>query len=197
MRPIWQTGLVCSQKAQKEKNMQTLSSTQKSSAMKLLRAMGTDMDSKMFSYQDNCFYRRLLIILMVLLCLEVCGLAACDAGKKTSTYIGTWKLEKIMAEPGQDWLPVKYPFIMKLLPNGTLDLRLSAPTLSVHITGTWKILPDGRLQISQERQDGEAYEKPVLIVFSLENGKLISSARAYVNENERAQPGFIFTKEGK
>jgi hypothetical protein len=155
------------------------------------------MDSKILTYQDYCSCGRFFVVLVVLLCLGVFGLAACDEGKKTSSYIGIWKLEKLMPQPGQDWLAVKYPFIMELLPNGKLNINLSAPDQSIHITGTWKILVDGRLQVSQEGQDGEAYERPALIVFSLENGKLISQARGYVDENEKAQPGFIFKKEKK
>ena len=52
-------------------------------------------------------------------------------------------------------------------------------------------MDDGRLQISQEGQDGETYERPSIIVFSLENEKLISSARAYVDENEKSNPDLL------
>ncbi len=85
---------------------------------------------------------------------------------------------------------------MELLANGNLELKLSTPNQTISITGTWKMLDDGRLQISQEGQDGELYERPSIIVFGLENGKLISSARAYVNEDQKEQPGFIFRKDG-
>ena len=102
-----------------------------------------------------------------------------------------------MPQPGQEWLEAKHPFIMELLSDGNLEILITAPNLKIQITGTWKILDDGRLQISQEGQDGEAYDRPSIIVFSLENKKLTSSARAYVDENEKEQPGFIFKKDGK
>jgi hypothetical protein len=154
------------------------------------------MDSKIFTYQDNSFCRRFFIILAVLICIGISGIFGCDGGKKAS-YIGTWKLEKLMPQPGQEWLEAKHPFIMELLANGNLEILITAPNLKIQITGTWKILDDGRLQISQEGQDGETYERPSIIIFNLENGKLISSARAYVDENEKEQPGFIFKKEGE
>jgi hypothetical protein len=86
---------------------------------------------------------------------------------------------------------------MQLLPNGNLEILIPAPNQTIRITGTWKILDDGRLQISQEGQNVQTYEKPSMMVFSRKNGKLISSARPYVNENEKEQAGFIFKKEGK
>ena len=137
------------------------------------------------------------MILVVLICIGVFGIIGCDERKKPSTYIGTWKLEKLMPQPGQEWLEAKHPFIMQLLSDGNLEILITAPNLKIQITGTWKILDDGRLQISQEGQDGETYDRPSIIVFSLENKKLTSSARAYVDENEKEQPGFIFKKEGK
>ena len=69
------------------------------------------------------------MILVVLICIGVFGIAGCDEGKKTSSYIGTWKLEKLMPQPGQEWLEAKYPFIMQLLSNGNLEILISAPNL--------------------------------------------------------------------
>jgi hypothetical protein len=143
------------------------------------------------------FFRRLPIILVILICIGVFGIAGCNEGKKNSSYIGTWKLEKLMPKPGQEWIEPKYPLIMQLLSNGNLEIQLTTPNQAIRITGTWKILDDGRLQISQEGQAGETYDRPSIIVFSLENEKLTSSARAYIDENEKEQPGFIFKKEGK
>jgi hypothetical protein len=155
------------------------------------------MTGKCIVDQDNSFRRQFFMILVVLICIGVFGTIGCDEGKKPSSYIGTWKLEKLMPQPGQEWLEAKYPFIMQLLSDGNLEILITAPNLNIRITGTWKILDDGRLQISQEGQDGETYDRPSIIVFSLENKKLTSSARAYVDENEKEQPGFIFIKEGK
>ncbi len=148
------------------------------------------------AYQKNGFSRCLLVFLVVFSCIGVGGIASGEEGEKTnSPYVGTWKLEKLMPQPGQEWLEAKYPFIMQLWSNGKLDIHLSAPNQKIHITGTWKILGDGRVQVSQEGQDGETFERPAIIVFSLEKGRLIAAPRAYVNENEKAQPGFIFKKE--
>jgi hypothetical protein len=155
------------------------------------------MTNKCIAFLESGFHRRFFMALVVLICIGISGIAGCDEGKKTSSYIGTWKLEKLMPQPGQEWLEAKYPFIMELLSNGNLEIKLTAPNQTIHITGTWKILDDGRLQISQEGQDGETYDRPSIIIFSLQNEKLISAARAYVNENEKEQPGFIFKKEGK
>jgi hypothetical protein len=155
------------------------------------------MTGKSIVYLECGCGRRLFIIIVVLICIGVFGIAGCDEGKKTDSYIGTWKLEKLMPQPGQEWLEAKYPFIMQLLSDGNLEILISAPNIAIRITGTWKILDDGRLQISQEGQDGETYERPAIIVFSSQNERLISSARAYVDENEKAQPGFIFKKEDK
>lgn len=155
------------------------------------------MNGKKYACRDNGFCGRFFVILLALIFLLAFGIAGCDAGKKTPAYVGTWKLEKLMPQPGEEWVEAKYPFIMELLPNGNLSIKITAPNLNVHITGTWKMLDDGRLQISQEGQDGGTYERPSNIVFSPENGKLISSARAYVNENEKSQPGFIFKKDAQ
>ena len=155
------------------------------------------MTGKFIAYLEFGFPRRLFMTLVVLICIGVFGIAGCDGGKKTTPYIGTWKLEKLMPQPGQEWLEAKYPFIMQILSNGNLEIQLTTPNQTIRITGSWKIMDDGRLQISQEGQDGENYERPSDIIFSLQNEKLISSARAYVNENEKEQPGFIFIKDGK
>jgi hypothetical protein len=155
------------------------------------------MTGKCIVYLECSFCRRLFMTLVVLICIGAFGIIGCDERKKPSTYIGTWKLEKLMPQPGQEWLEAKYPFIMQLLSDSNLEILITAPNLKIQITGTWKILDDGRLQISQEGQDGETYDRPSIIVFSLENKKLTSSARAYVDDNEKEQPGFIFKKEGK
>jgi hypothetical protein len=150
-----------------------------------------------FTYLECGFGQRFFMGLVLCICLGVLGIAGCDNGKKASSFIGSWKLEKLMPHPGQEWLEAKYPFIMRLLPNGTLEILLRAPDQTIRITGTWKILADGRLQISQEGQDGETYEKPATIIFNRENGRLIAAARPYVNETEKEQAGFIFKKEGQ
>ena len=83
------------------------------------------------------------------------------------------------------------------MPNGNLVI-LMPPRPIVRITGTWKILDDGRLQISQEEQNGEPFvEGPSISVYSIENGKLTKPAKPFVNENEKAQMGFILKKVGK
>ena len=154
------------------------------------------MTEKCMVYLENGCCRRLLMILTVFLCIGVGGVAGGEEGGKTkSPYVGTWKLEKLMPEAGQEWIKAKHPFIMQLLADGNLEILIPAPNQTIRITGTWKILDDGRLQISQERENGEAFQRPAIIVFRLEKGQLISSARAYVNENEKALPGFIFGKE--
>jgi hypothetical protein len=155
------------------------------------------MTGKFIAYLECGFPRRLFMTLVVLSCIGVFGIAGCDGGKTTTSYIGTWKLEKLMPQPGQEWLEAKYPFIMQILSNGNLEIQLTTPNQTIRITGSWKILDDGRLQISQEGQDGENYERPSIIIFSLQNEKLILSARAYVNEDEKEQPGLIFIKDGK
>ena len=155
------------------------------------------MTREFIVYPEYGSCRRFSIILVGLICIGVFGIVGCDPGKNPSSYIGTWKLEKLMPQPGQEWLEAKNPFIMQLLSDGNLELKLTAPNQTIRITGTWKILDDGRLQISQEGQDGETYDRPSIIVFSLQNKKLISSARAYVDENEKEQPGFIFRRDSK
>jgi hypothetical protein len=145
---------------------------------------------------ENGCRRWLLMIGAVFIFVGVWGIAGGEAVEKSkSPYVGTWKLEKLMPEPGQEWLEAKYPFIMQLLADGKLEILIPAPNQTIHITGTWKILADGRLQVSQEGENGKAFERPAIIVFSPKNGKLASSARAYVNENAKAQPGFIFRKD--
>jgi hypothetical protein len=145
---------------------------------------------------ENDFCRWLLMIGAVFICLGVGGIAGGEAVEQSqSPYVGTWKLEKLMPEPGQEWLQAKYPFIMQLFADGNLEILVPAPGRTIRITGTWKILANGRLQVSQEGENGETFERPAISVFSLENGKLVSSARTYVSENEKAQAGFIFRKE--
>ena len=154
------------------------------------------MTEKSIVYLENGCCRWLLMLWALFICIGVSGAAGGEEGGKTkSPYVGTWKLEKLMPEAGQEWIKAKYPFIMQLLADGKLEILIPAPNRTIRITGTWKILDDGRLQISQEGENGEKFERPAIIVFSPKNGKLISSARAYVNENEKAQPGFIFRRE--
>jgi hypothetical protein len=155
------------------------------------------VNGKLSADPEHSFWRRYLMLAMVVLVVGSWGTASAGEAKEAarSPYVGTWKLEKLMPEPGQKWLEAKYPFIMQLLPNKDLDIQLQAPDKTIRITGTWKILPDGRLQVSQEKENGEAYEKPAIIVFSLKKGKLMATARSYVSEEEKAQAGFIFRKQ--
>jgi hypothetical protein len=154
------------------------------------------MTKKGMVYLENGFRRGLLIMCVVFIGIGVGKIAGGEEVEKSkSPYVGTWKLEKLMPEPGQEWIQAKYPFIMQLLADGNLEILIPAPGRTIRITGTWKILDNGRLQVSQEGENGETFERPAISVFSLENGKLVSSARAYVNENEKAHAGFIFRKE--
>ena len=88
------------------------------------------MTGKYIAYPEHSFCRRFFMILVVLICIGVFGIIGCDEGKKPSSYIGTWKLEKLMPQPGQEWLEAKYPFIMQLLSNGNLEILISAPNLN-------------------------------------------------------------------
>jgi len=118
--------------------------------------------------------------------------------KKSKTehrsYIGKWKVEKTMPPYGQKWENSKYPSTFQILPNGKLVILMPPNPL---ITGTWKVLDDGRLQLSQEEQDGEPFQKPSIMLLKLENGKLSKPARPYKNDNEKAEYGLILIKVGK
>ena len=89
------------------------------------------MTGDFIAYLECGFRRRFVMILMVLICIGLFGIAGCDAGKKPSSYIGTWKLEKLMPQPGQEWLEAKHPFIMELLANGNLEILITAPNLKI------------------------------------------------------------------
>lgn len=108
------------------------------------------------------------------------------------SYVGVWKQE--MRQIGGKWKKADHPFTLQLLPNGKLVILMPVPHPIYRITGTWKILDDGRLQISEEEQNGELFEKPSISVFSLENGKLTKPGRPYINENEKAQFGVILKR---
>jgi hypothetical protein len=62
--------------------------------------------------------------------------------------------------------------MMQLLAAGNLEILIPSSNQTIHMTGTWKILDDGRLRISQEGENGEKFERPAIIVFSLKEGSL-------------------------
>lgn len=144
--------------------------------------------------------RLLMVVMALMLCIGVWS-AASTAGeaKETakSSYVGIWKLEKMMYQEGQEWKKPKYPFTLNILPNGKIVI-LMLPKPMIRITGTWKVLDDGRLQISQEEQEGVPFaEGPSISIFRIENGKLTKPAKPYLNENEKAEFGEILKKVGK
>jgi len=114
--------------------------------------------------------------------------------KSLSSYVGVWKTEKEMYRPGQEWRKSSMPSAWQILPDGKVVILMPYPRPDISITGTWKVLDDGRLQISEEGMNGKPIRPPSISVFTLENGKLIKPARAYVNEKEKAQIGFILKK---
>jgi hypothetical protein len=150
-------------------------------------------------YRENTMVKRLFIVVAILICFGVWGTDSHSEDGMTitnSTYIGVWKQEKAMNPLGGEWYKPKYPFIITILPNGKFVIRI--PPNPMRITGTWKILDDGRLQISQEEQNGESFsEGPSIMVFSLQDGKLSKPPRPFLNENEKAQHGVILKKIGK
>jgi len=117
-------------------------------------------------------------------------------GTAKSPYLGLWKLEKMMYQEGQEWKKPKYPFTLNILPNGKIVI-LMLPKPMIRITGSWKVLEDGCLQISQEEEDGKPFsEGPSISRFSLRDGKLTKPPRAYLNQTEKAQFGEILKKVG-
>jgi hypothetical protein len=136
----------------------------------------------------------------LVLCIMVLGTTVnAEEGKKTakSPYVGLWKLEKMMYQEGQEWKKPKYPFTLNILPNGKIVI-LMLPKPMIRITGTWKVLDDGRLQISEEEEDGKPFrEGPSISIFSLQDGKLTKPPRPYLNQREKAQFGEILKKVEK
>ena len=140
--------------------------------------------------------RLLMVVMALMLCIGVWS-APSIAGEAKSSYVGIWKLEKMMYQEGQEWKKPKYPFTLNILPNGKIII-LMLPKPMIRITGTWKVLDDGRLQISQEEQEGVPFpEGPSISIFRIENGKLTKPAKPYLNENEKAEFGEILKKVGK
>jgi hypothetical protein len=150
--------------------------------------------------QRTIMVKRLFMVVVVLFCLGVWGTASnAEEGKNItkSSYVGVWKVEKVMYQPGQKWKKADHPFTMQIFPNGKFVTLQPVPNPIFRVTGAWKILDDRRLQISEEEQNGEPFQTPTISVFSLENGRLNKPAKSYVNENEKAQLGLILKKMGR
>ena len=139
-------------------------------------------------------------VMALVLSIGVLSSASTDGeGKEKAkpSYVGIWKLEKMMYQEGQEWKKPKYPFTLNVLPNGKIVI-LMPPKPMIRITGTWKVLDDGRLQISEEEEDGKPFsEGPSISIFSLQDGKLTKPGRPYLNQKEKAEFGEILKKVGK
>jgi len=138
--------------------------------------------------------KRLFIVVVVLLFIAVQGVANnAEEGKKMakSPYVGLWKLEEI-ANPGEKWKKAQYPFTMQISPDGSFVVLM--PLSKIRITGTYKILDDGRLQISEEAEDGEPIQPPSISEYSIQNGKLITKAN---QSGGKKHLGFILKKVGE
>jgi len=140
------------------------------------------------------------VVVTLVFCFGVLGTTVNAEEKKEIskfTYVGIWKLEKIMYQEGQEWKKPEYPFTLNILPNGKIVI-LMLPKPMIRITGTWKVLDDGRLQIIEEVENGKPFnEGPSISIFSLQDGKLTKPPRPYLNQEEKAEFGEILGKVRK
>jgi hypothetical protein len=91
--------------------------------------------------------------------------------RNPNPYVGIWKLQEIVVDGKR--IPQDHVITLKIFPDGKFAIWIDLTP----ITGTYDILRDGRLQISEEFLGDKPIEPPTVSEWSLQGGKLIKSSR--------------------
>jgi hypothetical protein len=143
--------------------------------------------------------RNLIKLVMVVALIGTVVMVSGFKSDSKSPYVGVWKLEKNSYD-GEKWKGDNSDTIMKILPNGHLKIIMffHDPHPNPPIDGTWKILDDGRLQISEEAEGGKPFQEgPSISKYIIQNGKLISKPEPFMPGIQKATIGHIYKKVGK
>lgn len=90
--------------------------------------------------------------------------------ESNSPYVGIWKLEEIVVD-GKS-IKQNHVTTLQIYPAGNFVIWIDL----ISITGTYEILNDGRLQISEEFLEKKPIKPPNVSEWSIQSGKLIKSS---------------------
>ena len=131
-----------------------------------MELIGRDMEKG--TYKEN--QKKLLASLVIVALIGTVVLLSGFRKMPNSPYVGTWKLEKIVVD-GKS-IPQNQVVTLQIFPDGNLEIWMDL----ISITGTYEILEDGRLQISEEFLGEKPIEPPTFSEWSIQGGKLIKSS---------------------
>jgi hypothetical protein len=114
--------------------------------------------------------KKLLANLVIVALMAAVVLLSGFKRQSNSPYVGIWKLEEIVVD-GKSIKPQNIT-TLQISPDGDFIIWIDL----ISITGTYEILDDGRLQISEEFLEKKPIQPPNVSEWSIQNGKLIKSS---------------------
>lgn len=120
------------------------------------------------TYKES--HKKLLAYLVIVALMGTVVLLSGFKSKPNSPYVGIWKLEKIVID-GKS-IQQNQVVTLKIFPDGNLEIWMDL----ISITGTYEILDNGRLQISEEFIGKKPIEPPTFSEWTIQGGKLVKSS---------------------
>jgi hypothetical protein len=120
-------------------------------------------------YNENL--KKLLAYLVIVALMGTVVLLSGFKRIPNSPYVGIWKLQEIVVD-GKS-ISQDHVITLQIYPDGNFVIWIDLTS----ITGTYKIMHDGRLQISEEYLGKKPIEPPTISEWSIQSGKLIKSSR--------------------
>lgn len=111
--------------------------------------------------------KKLLANLVIVALMGAVVLLSGFKRESNSPYVGIWKLEDIVV----DGISIKKNHIitLQIFPDGDFVIWIDL----ISITGTYEILDDGRLLMSEEFLEKKPIQPPTVSVWEIHSGKLI------------------------
>jgi hypothetical protein len=93
-----------------------------------------------------------VIVMAVVLAVCFSGLAFSQI-KNKSEIVGLWKTDLILPKDGKEWVAPPSYSSFDFLQNGRFVFLSPVDKPVVRITGSWRIMPDGRLGLQEEVEE--------------------------------------------
>jgi hypothetical protein len=119
-------------------------------------------------YKEN--HKKLLAYLVILALMGTVVFLSGFKRNPKSPYVGIWKLQEIVVD-GKS-LKQNHVTTLQIFPDGNFVIWIDL----ISITGTYEILDDERLQMSEEFLGEKAIEPPTVTEWSIQGEKLIKSS---------------------
>ena len=114
--------------------------------------------------------KNLLAYLVIVALMGAVVLLSGFKRESNSPYVGKWKLEDIVV--GGKSIKQDHIMMLQIFPDGNFVIWLDL----ISITGTYEILKDGRLQITEKFLEKKPIQPPTVSEWSIQSGKLIKSS---------------------